>query len=225
MKKKAKNALFCTSSSRCSHTGIKATCFSGFVLEDCRPNCIIWLEVWSNITTSDLSVISRFQHYAAKRIQGLPTCTRSDMTESMVRLNRLQSQIESCKLMFLHKILFLPSGSVTTDIFTRKLIMFLNDKSLVTIGFIPYICQLLSKYRLHDIINNMLLSSPRLCSKGECKATVKRTVRTREYELWDQRLSSPLDFTFYRILQPCINPAVVYTVSNNSSFSADQLPL
>jgi len=133
-----------------------------------------------------------FQHYAAKRIQGLPTCTRSDMAESMVGLNRLQSQI-------LHKILSLPSGSVTRDIFTRKLIMFLNDKSLVTLGLIPDICPLLSKYRLHAIIKCYCLRS-----KGEWKATVKRTVRAREYELWDQRLSSDLDFTFCRILQPVL---------------------
>jgi len=98
------------------------------------------------------------------------------MAESMVGLNRLQSQIESRKFMFLHKILALPSGSVTGDIFTRKLIMFLNNKSLLTLGFIPDICQLLSKYRLHDIINNMLLPSHRLCSKGEWKATVKMMI-------------------------------------------------
>ena len=61
--------------------------------------------------------------------------------------------------MFLHKILALPSG------------------------FIPDTCQLLSKFCLHDIINSKLLLSPRLCSKGEWKATVKCTVRASEYEL------------------------------------------
>ena len=215
---KAKNALFALAAQGVHAQGVNPLVSVGLYSKIVVPIALYGSELWSNITASDLSVISRFQHYAAKRIQGLPTCTRSDMAESMVGLNRLQSQIESRKLMFLHKILSLPSGSVTRDIFTRKLIMFLNDKSLVTLGFIPDICQLLSKYRLHDIINNMLLPSPRLCSKGEWKTTVKRTVRAREYELWDQRLSSDPDFTFDRILQPRISPAVVYTVSNNSSF-------
>jgi len=119
--------------------------------------------------------------------------------------------------MFLHKLLSLPSGSVTRDIFTRKLIMFLNDKSLVTLIY-SWFCQPLYKYCLHYILNNMVLPSHCLCSKSEWKATVKRTNRASEYELWDQRLLPDTDFTFYHILQPCISPSVGYNVSNNSSF-------
>ena len=85
--------------------------------------------------------------------------------------------------MFLHKLLSLTSGSVTRDIFTKKLIMFLNDKNIVTLGFNPDICQLLFKYRLHYIMNTLLLPSHCLCSKGEWKATVKRTHRASEYDL------------------------------------------
>jgi len=83
-----------------------------------------------------------------------------------------------------------------------------------------YLSTFLSKYRFHDIINTMLLPSPRLCSKGKWIATVERTIRSSAY-LWTigQRMSSDPDSTFYRILQPCICPSVVYMVLNNSSFS------
>ena len=74
------------------------------------PIVLYGSELWSNITNADMSAISRFQHKAVKRLQGLPMHTRSDMAESMVGLNRLPSRIESRKLQFLHKIITLPAG-------------------------------------------------------------------------------------------------------------------
>ena len=102
-------------------------------------------KLWSNLTQTNISAISRFQHYAVKRIQGLPITTRSDMAESMVGINRLPSKIKYRKLMFLHKLMSLPSGSVSRDIFIKKLILFVNNQSCVTLGFIPVICKMLFK--------------------------------------------------------------------------------
>ena len=80
------------------------------------PFALYGSELWSNMTATELNTISRFQHYAVKRIQGLPTSTCSDMAESMLGQNRLPSQIESPKLMFLYKILSQVSDSVTRNI-------------------------------------------------------------------------------------------------------------
>ena len=66
---------------------------------------------------ADISAISCFQHKAVKQLQGLPAPTRSDMAESMVGLNRLPSKIKARKLMFLHKIISLPAGSVSRQLF------------------------------------------------------------------------------------------------------------
>jgi len=49
------------------------------------------------------------------------------------------------KLMFLHKLMSLQSGSVSRGIFIRKLILFVNDRSRITLGFIPDVCQILFK--------------------------------------------------------------------------------
>jgi len=62
------------------------------------PIALYGSELWSNMSATELNTISRFQHYAVKLIQELPTSTRSDMAESMLGLNRLPSQIESLKL-------------------------------------------------------------------------------------------------------------------------------
>ena len=122
----------------------------------------------SELTTSNLSVISRVQHYTVKCIQGLPTWTRSDMAETMVGLNRLQSQMETRKLMVLHKNFFFLGICDKWYIYSNK-IMFLNDKSLVTWWFIPDICQLLSRYRLRC----MLLSTTFYFHHPVCVVKVK----------------------------------------------------
>jgi len=59
--------------------------------------------LWSSLTQTNISAIFRFQHYAVKRIQGLPITTLSDMAEWMVGMNRLPSKTEYRKLMFLQK--------------------------------------------------------------------------------------------------------------------------
>ena len=98
------------------------------------PIALYGSELLNNLTQTNISAISRVQHYAARRIQGLPTSTRSDMAESMVGSNRLPAIIEYRKLMFLHKLMSLPSGSVSRDIFISKLILFVNDRSRITFG-------------------------------------------------------------------------------------------
>jgi len=132
--------------------------------------------------------------------KGYQPQTRSDMAESMLGLNRLPSQIESRKLMFLHKILSLASNSVTRNIFIRKLILFINNNSLVSTGFIPDICNILCKYNFLSIVNNILVPGPHIPSKNEWKRTVKIAITERESLDWDHRMSLDLNFTFFRIL-------------------------
>jgi len=125
----------------------------------------------------------------------------------MVGLNRLQFQIESRKLMFLHIILSLLSAFVTRDIFTRKLIMFLNDKAC--------------NFGIHTwYLSTFIKISPTWYyqQQGKWSATVKRNIRASEYEL-----SSDPDFTFYRILQPYINPAVVHVYRSRTTVRSETI--
>ena len=149
---KAKHALFSLSAQGVHAQGVNPLVSVDLYSKVVIPTALYGPELWNNLTQTNISVISRFQHYATKRIQGLPTSTRSDMAESMVGLNRLPAIIEYRKLMFLHKLMSVPSGSVSRDIFIRKLILFVNDRSRITLGFIPDDCQIWFKYELHDIV-------------------------------------------------------------------------
>jgi len=183
------------------------------------PIALYGSELWSNLTF-DISAISRVQHYAIKRILGLPTTTRSDMAESMVGLYRLPSHIDLRKMMFLHKIISLNylSGSVSRNIFIRKPVLYINDKTHVTSGFIPDICHMMLKYNLHSIINNFLAPECYVPSTYVWKSVVKRSITSREIQLWDYRTSVDTDFVFFRILHPCIKSSIIYKVCNRTSF-------
>jgi len=214
---KAKNALFSMAAQGIHAQRINPLLSADLYSKVVVPIALYGSELWSNMTATELNTISRFQHYAVKRIQGLPTSTRFDM-ESMLGLNRLPAQIESRKLMFLHKILSLASNSVTKNIFIRKLILFINNNTLVSMGFISDICNILFKYNLLSIVNNILVPDPNIPSKNEWKKTVKIAISERESHDWDQRMSLDRDFTFFRILHPCIAPWIVYQVCNRSFF-------
>jgi len=166
---KAKNAFFSMASQGVYAQGINPLLSADLYSKVVVPIALYGSELRSNMTATELNTISRFQHYAVKRIQGLPTSTCFDMAESMLRLNRLPSQIESRKLMFLHKIISLASNSVTRNIFMRKLILFINNNSLVSMGFIPDICNILCKYNLLSIVNNILVPDPHIPSKMKGK--------------------------------------------------------
>ena len=65
------------------------------------------------MSNSEVMEIDRFQRYIVKRIQGMPTRTRTDICESMLGLHPLSTVIAIHKLMFLHKLITLPSNSVS----------------------------------------------------------------------------------------------------------------
>ena len=73
------------------------------------PCALYGSELWNNMTQNDINIINRLQHFIVKTIQGFPIRTRSDICESMLGLNRLSSEVENRKLMFLHKILNMSS--------------------------------------------------------------------------------------------------------------------
>jgi len=103
--------------------------------------------------------------------------------------------------MFLHKIISILAGSVSRNIFIQQLVLYINQKSQVTSGFIPDICHILLKYNLHIIINNFLAPECYVPSKSVWKSVVKRSVNSRVAQLRDYRTSVDTDFVFFRILQ------------------------
>jgi len=107
-------------SAQCVHAqGVKPKVSVDIYSKVSIPIAFYRSELWSNLTQFDIPAISRFQHNAIKRIQGLLTPTGSYMAESMVGLNRIPSHIDLRKMMFLHKIISLPAESVSRNIYSK----------------------------------------------------------------------------------------------------------
>ena len=134
----------------------------------------------------------------------------------MVGLYRISEEVEIRKLLFLYKILSLPEKCITKQIFTRKYILFVHDKTCVKMGFIPDICNLLAKYNLCYIINDYMACKT-LPTKASWKCNVKRIVLEAEVSLWNTRLSNDPGFLLFRILHPAIQPSLIYKVFKNST--------
>ena len=81
---------------------------------------LIRILVKSTHTCKQLTKVNRLQHYLVKRIQAFKTLTRFDMCKSMLGLQKICPGKDKRKLMFLYKILDLPSESVCQRLFSRR---------------------------------------------------------------------------------------------------------
>ena len=174
------------------------------------PSALYGSEFWNNLTKTDADKVNRLQHYIVKRIQGFKTLTRSDMCESMLGLRKLCSEIDKRKLMFLHKILDLPSESVCQQLFYRRYFAYLNNSQSIKLGFIPDICSLLAKYNIEHLLNNAVLLPGQIISKYSWKQTVHKAVNDFESVQWKRRLNQDNDFEMFRKLHYEQKPCILY---------------
>lgn len=163
---KGKNAFYSMASQGVHPKGVNPLVSSSLYLKIVIPTVLYACELWNDISQSDVANLNKFQHLIAKKIQGFPIRTRSDIAESMLGLFRITSLIDKQKLVFLHKILSMPNFCITKDIFLRKYVLYLNCRSLVASGFIPDVCNLLVKYNLTCILNQYLADPRSLPSKN-----------------------------------------------------------
>ena len=81
-----------------------------------------------------------------RSIQGFPALTRSDMSESLLGLTKLSTEVDIRKLTFLEKLISLPNNSQAKLVFISRL--FQNLHSNQSDGFIHDVRKLLAKYGL-----------------------------------------------------------------------------
>jgi len=55
-------------------------------------------------------------------------------------------------------------------------------------------------------------------SKSEWKSKVKNAILKNKTHLWDQRMAADSDFTFFGLLQPAVERAVVFKMCNRSLY-------
>jgi len=105
--------MFALASQGVNPYGVNPLVSSNLYKKIVAPTALYGSELWYNPTQRDVNSISTFQHFALKKLQGLPMRTRSDMVESMLDIKPLKAEISKRKLLFLHK-LFTPSQNTVS---------------------------------------------------------------------------------------------------------------
>ena len=95
------------------------------------PTVLYGCEVWNNLSHTESLELDRFQRQVAKRIQGFPIRTRTDICESMLGLYPISCEVIIRKMLFLHKLLSLPCYFVSHQIFLRKLHLYLTNSPVI----------------------------------------------------------------------------------------------
>ena len=160
-------------------------------------------ELWNNLRQQDHTELNKLQHHVVKKIQGFEITVRSDMCESMVGLNPITAEID--------KLLTLKPASISKQIFIRKMYMFLTGRPIPQTGFIPDICNILSKYHLCDFLNQFLqtLNVP---TPSHFKRLIKTTLFDTEVAAWRNRVNQCGDYVRFKNLHQRIETAVIYTL-------------
>ena len=95
------------------------------------PTILCGSEIWNHLSAAELDKINRTQRRIVKNIQGFPLRTRTDICESMLGLLPLSTEIVKRKLMFLHKIMSLSADTIPSQIFFRRLFLYVTDGNLL----------------------------------------------------------------------------------------------
>ena len=130
------------------------------------------------MSETDLHVREVTNRFAAKRIQGLCSTTRSEAVTSGIGLWTNEGYIDKARLFFLYRVMKSPSTSVHKYLFITKLSSYLNKLVAKLLGFISDIFRILGKYGLLDCIDNYLANGT-LPSEHEWKTIVKESLVTK----------------------------------------------
>lgn len=216
---KARNAFFAMAAQGVSIHGLNPLVSVNLYKKIIVPIALYGCQLWNYHTINDINCVNKLQHFVVKKIQGFGTRTRSDMAESMLGLNKLSTRIDIAKLMFLHKLLTLDAGSLSRNILIRRYLMYVSKERVEMYGFIPDMCKILCKYRLHTFINDALVNPASIPSKAQWKAKVNALVTSAANEQWTNRVVTDDDFCIFRAIHPTNCEAIVYKVCDTSEYS------
>lgn len=178
------------------------------------PSALYGCETWSNITLKGYELINKFQHLVTKTIQGQPIHTRSDMTEAMLNLPTIASEINKRKLVFLQKLATMSPTLRAKQLFIFKLYAYLANPN-VGCGFTLDKIKLLKKYNLNDVLQSYVRDK-QFPGKYAWKSTLRKHVNDQTLADWQQRTIHDKDFIRFRELNIPGRPAILWTAANTT---------
>ena len=197
--KKGKSKLFCISALGDTNIDTNPVTSKSLYHKIILPSVLYGSETWNSMKQTDIKNIQTFQHLSTKVLLKLPQRTRSDMCESILGLQRITSEIDKRKLIFLEKLISLPPSSTPKQIFLQRLIAFTTSHGEKGTGFIKDIFQLMETYHLMPFITNYIEHSS-FPDKIPWKLTVKKHISEYEEQQLKNRMDTDNDFNRFKLI-------------------------
>jgi len=175
------------------------------------PTALYGCELWGKLNKTNIAMISRLQHFIAKKTQGFPQATRSIMCESMLGLPPLITEVERRKLLFLQKLISMPNNVLSKQIFNRRLLLYDIDPTQVNHGFIPDIHNIIRKYHLEDFVDSYK-NSGLFPNKYHWKNITRDAILHKQQTTWQNSVKNDSDFKRFKEIHNGIKPASVWRI-------------
>ena len=185
---------------------------SKIILQLCYTKALYGCELWNNLTNNAILLLERAHRYVCKYVQGLPKLTRTDKCTTLLGWTSIGCYIDSKKLLFLGSLCNMPSRFLSKQIFITCLLLYLNNCTTISGGFIPDIKKIVRKYDLFSYVDNFVKTSSFPSSKKWKYLLIKSSVIAYEEHCLHARFNIDTDITYFRLIQERILPHRPWTV-------------
>ena len=127
---------------------------SKIILQLCYTKALYGCELWNNLANNEILLLERVHRYVCKYVQGLPKLTRTDKCTTLLVWTSIECYIDSKKLLFLGKLCNMPSRFLPKQIFITRLLLYLNNCTTISGGFIQDIIKIVRKYDMVSYVDN-----------------------------------------------------------------------
>ncbi len=170
----------------------------------CLPAALYGCEIWGTLTVKELDSLEKVHRQCIKRMQGLPTITRTDMALGMMGIFSLESYIDECRLKFMGRLCTTKCYQLAKEVFLFLATRYNTSTSKLTLGYVPEIVRVLNKYNLLNYLT-VYIHGGTFPSKVQWKAIVKNRVRIVQTNLTMSRMQYDVDFTKFLKVVNSIN--------------------
>lgn len=172
-------------------------------------------ELWCNMSKSDIYKLEVVNRFAAKRIQGLSSTTRSEAVTGSIGLWTVEGYIDKAKLLFLYKLMKSSSSTAHKSLFVTRLLSYFYKIVSKPLGFIPDVFRILQKYELLDYIDDYMTTGI-LPSEKFWKATITKRITCHQNDIWKKGISEKPELSNFGKIHAILQPLDLWYVAKRN---------
>ena len=166
---------------------------------------------------NELKEYEKAHRAIAKDIQLLPDNAPDPVCLAALGWHKIQSYVDKAKLLFVWRLLFLPSESVFRKVFILRLFQVLFSGIYTTISPTAQIAELCIKYNIINYVKTVVQTGI-LPSRIVWKKMITKVIYDKEFSTWRLDLKLYTNLTLFRTIILQIEPCVWWDIAKNFRF-------